>query len=98
MGNTGQTRPESTSVYWHLSVVCYSDDHGKTWHRGDIAVPDTPEWVYPNETVAVQLADGQVYEGLWQAGKPAGPAEPGLPEAGTAPAEPAAPASPTATE
>lgn len=43
-----------------VTATIYSDDHGATWHRGDIAVPDTDEWVYPNETVVVQLADGRV--------------------------------------
>ncbi len=37
-----------------------SDDHGATWRRGDIAVPDVPPFRWPNETVAVQLADGRV--------------------------------------
>ena len=43
-----------------VTATIYSDDHGKTWQRGDIAVPDTPEFIYPNETVVVQLADGRV--------------------------------------
>ena len=43
-----------------VTATIYSDDHGKTWKRGAIAVPDTPEFIYPNETVVVQLADGQV--------------------------------------
>ena len=43
-----------------VTATIFSDDHGKTWQRGDIAVPDTPEFVYPNETVIVQLADGRV--------------------------------------
>lgn len=43
-----------------VTATIYSDDHGKTWKRGDIAVPDTPDWVFPNETVAAQLADGRV--------------------------------------
>ena len=43
-----------------VTATIFSDDHGKTWQRGDIAVPDTPEFVYPNETVVVQLADGRV--------------------------------------
>lgn len=38
----------------------YSDDHGKTWHRGDIAIPDTPAFPSANETMVVQLADGRV--------------------------------------
>jgi sialidase-1 len=44
------------------SVVAtvFSDDHGKTWQRGDIAVPDTQEFINPNESIVVQLADGRV--------------------------------------
>ena len=37
-----------------------SDDHGKTWKTGDIAVPNTEECVNPNETTATQLNDGRV--------------------------------------
>jgi Neuraminidase (sialidase) len=43
-----------------VTSTIYSDDHGKTWHRGEIAVPDTPEWVFPNETTAVELPSGEV--------------------------------------
>lgn len=43
-----------------VTSTIFSDDHGKTWQRGEIAVPDTPEFVYPNETVVVELADGRV--------------------------------------
>ncbi len=43
-----------------VTATIYSDDHGITWHRGEIAVPNTNEWVNPNETVIVQLADGRV--------------------------------------
>ena len=39
--------------------VIYSDDHGKTWQRGDIVV-NVPDLADPSETVAVQLADGRV--------------------------------------
>lgn len=38
----------------------HSDDHGATWHCGEIAVPNTPEFINPNETAVVQLADGTV--------------------------------------
>jgi sialidase-1 len=46
----------------HPSVngTIYSDDHGATWHRGDIAVPNTPDFPDPNETTAAQLAGGSV--------------------------------------
>src|SRR5262245_52507061 len=44
------------------SVVAtiFSDDHGKTWQRGEIAVRYTVEVVNPSETVAQQLVDGRV--------------------------------------
>ncbi len=43
-----------------VTATIYSDDQGKTWHAGDIAVPCTDEWINPNETVAIELADGRV--------------------------------------
>ncbi len=43
-----------------VTATIYSDDAGKTWHAGDIAVPCTDEWINPNETVAIELADGRV--------------------------------------
>jgi sialidase-1 len=43
-----------------VTATIYSDDHGKTWQAGDIAVPCTDEWINPNETVAIELADGRV--------------------------------------
>jgi sialidase-1 len=43
-----------------VTATVFSDDGGKTWGIGEIAVPNTPEWVNPNETVAVELADGKV--------------------------------------
>jgi len=43
-----------------VTSVVYSDDHGKTWRSGEIIGLDTPELINPNETVAVQLADGRV--------------------------------------
>ncbi|MDB5295780.1 MAG: nedA [Phycisphaerales bacterium] len=46
----------------HPSAVAtvYSDDAGKTWRRGEIAIRSTAEVPYPNETVAVELSDGRV--------------------------------------
>src|SRR6202789_1115179 len=41
-------------------ATIYSDDHGKTWKRGDIIVNDSPETPNPSESMAVQLADGRV--------------------------------------
>jgi sialidase-1 len=43
-----------------VTATIFSDDGGKTWHASEIAVPCTDEFVNPNETVAVQLADGTV--------------------------------------
>jgi sialidase-1 len=43
-----------------VTATVFSDDQGKTWQRGDIAIPNSPEWINPNEAVAVQLADGRV--------------------------------------
>jgi sialidase-1 len=43
-----------------VASVIYSDDRGTTWRRGEIAIPNTPEFVFPSETAAVQLADGRV--------------------------------------
>lgn len=43
-----------------VTATVFSDDDGKTWHAGEIAVPCTEEWINPNETVAVELADGRV--------------------------------------
>jgi sialidase-1 len=41
-------------------VSVYSDDHGKTWKAGEIAISDNDVTVIPNETSVVQLADGRV--------------------------------------
>ena len=43
-----------------VTSTIYSDDHGQTWQRGEIAVPNTSDWVNPNETVIVELSDGRV--------------------------------------
>ncbi len=42
-----------------LSLL-YSDDHGKSWHAGEIVSRDGEGIINPNETTAVQLADGRV--------------------------------------
>ena len=42
-----------------VTATIYSDDQGKTWQAGEIAVPCTDEWINPNETVAVELARRQ---------------------------------------
>ena len=43
-----------------IVVSAYSDDHGKTWLAGEVAVPDNDTTVIPNETCCIQLADGRV--------------------------------------
>jgi sialidase-1 len=43
-----------------IVVSVYSDDHGKTWKAGEVAVPDNDTTVIPNETCCIQLADGRV--------------------------------------
>jgi sialidase-1 len=43
-----------------VTGTIYSDDQGRTWKAGDIAVPCTEEWINPNETVAIELSDGSV--------------------------------------
>lgn len=43
-----------------VTTTIYSDDQGKTWKAGDIAVPCTDEWINPNEAVAIELSDGRV--------------------------------------
>lgn len=43
-----------------VATTIFSDDHGKTWQAGEIAVPSTKEFPNPNETAAVELADGRV--------------------------------------
>lgn len=43
-----------------VTATIYSDDQGQTWQAGQIAVPCTDEFINPNETVAVELADGRV--------------------------------------
>jgi len=43
-----------------VTATVFSDDGGKNWQAGEIAVPCTEEWVNPNETVAVELLSGEV--------------------------------------
>lgn len=43
-----------------IVVSVFSDDHGKTWVAGEVAVPDNDITVIPNETSCIQLADGRV--------------------------------------
>ena len=42
------------------AATIYSDDHGKTWLAGDLAVPNAGEFSSPNETMLTELSDGRV--------------------------------------
>ncbi len=42
------------------SATIYSDDHGQSWHAGDIAVPREGEYGNPNETMITTLSDDRV--------------------------------------
>ena len=42
-----------------VTATIFSDDQGETWKAGEIAVPCTDEWINPNETVAIERADGR---------------------------------------
>jgi sialidase-1 len=53
----------STGEHGHspsVAATIFSDDRGATWAAGEIALPDAGELKTPNETAAVQLADGRV--------------------------------------
>ena len=43
-----------------VAATIYSDDGGQQWHCGEIAVPNTEEFINPNETAVVELTDGRV--------------------------------------
>ena len=48
----------------------YSDDAGASWKSGDLAVPNDATTASPNETVAVELADGRVMLNVRSPSKP----------------------------
>ncbi len=52
-GATGDHKPSA-------AATIYSDDHGKTWVAGEIAMPDEGEFQDPNESVIAQLSNGSV--------------------------------------
>ncbi len=54
LGTTGNGHGPS------VNTTVYSDDHGKSWHAGEIAIPNTPEFPSANETNIAQLANGSV--------------------------------------
>jgi sialidase-1 len=43
-----------------VTATIFSDDHGKTWQAGDIAIPDEGAFNDPNETIAAELSNGHV--------------------------------------
>lgn len=43
-----------------VNATVYSDDHGRTWHAGEIAIIDQPEFPSVNETALIEHADGRV--------------------------------------
>src|SRR4051812_36084563 len=43
-----------------VAGTLFSDDGGKNWRTGEIAAPNTADWVNPNEAAVVQLADSSV--------------------------------------
>jgi sialidase-1 len=43
-----------------VTATIYSDDGGKTWKPGEVAVPSTDEWNSPNEATVAELSDGSV--------------------------------------
>ena len=43
-----------------ISATIYSDDGGKTWKRGEIAIPNAGEFTSPNECCLAELPDGTV--------------------------------------
>ncbi len=54
MSNGGRRhRPSEASVI-------YSDDHGASWHAGDVIVRTDDEFRFPSEATVVELSDGRV--------------------------------------
>lgn len=53
-GKTGDHEPSA-------AATIYSDDHGKTWKAGDIAVPNVAPFTDPNESMIATLSDGSVF-------------------------------------
>ena len=42
------------------SATIFSDDFGKSWKAGDLAVPNKDSFNTPNETMVTELSDGQI--------------------------------------
>lgn len=50
------------AIYQHFPsavTTIYSDDKGKTWHRGEV-IPSSETLVDPNETAVLELSDGRI--------------------------------------
>lgn len=43
-----------------VTATIYSDDGGKTWKPGEVAVPHKGDFISPNEAAVCELADGSV--------------------------------------
>src|SRR5690606_27466623 len=56
--NSDKLKPHRSHRPSRIATV-YSDDNGKTWHRGEL-IPDKEGFKNPSETMAVQLPDGTV--------------------------------------
>lgn len=52
-GKTGDHAPSA-------AATIFSDDHGRTWQAGELAVPNEGEFDNPNETMLAELSDGRV--------------------------------------
>jgi sialidase-1 len=52
-GKTGDHAPSAAGTI-------YSDDHGRTWNAGEVAVPNEGAFGNPNETMLTELSDGRV--------------------------------------
>ncbi len=57
---SGPSAPGKLAHRPSIVVSVYSDDHGKTWKAGEVAVQDNDVSVIPSETSVVELADGRV--------------------------------------
>src|SRR5690606_25353809 len=58
LANSDNLEPHRRPRPSRIATV-YSDDNGKTWHRGEL-IPDKEGFKNPSEPMAVQLADGRV--------------------------------------
>jgi len=52
-GGVGDHKPSA-------AATIYSDDHGKNWKAGDLALPNEGDFGNPNETMLAELSDGRV--------------------------------------